>query len=182
VGAVADQRGALIGTVVSGVAGGAWAVWGASGLPTAAAAVVAVLGLLAALAIVVGALRAMRGAGRGGGTTMFRTRAYRLTVAVEIVACVAGAAVLGGVGLGEYVVVWIAAVVGAHFLVFGYWFRAFFYGVGAALLVAAVLGAVTGLEGAGPHAVVGVTGTLSALTLLGAGVLGLRRVRHEPAR
>lgn len=50
---------------------------------------------------------------------MFSSGAYRLIVALEVLVLICGNLLLGVIGHREYIVAWVAAVVGAHFLAFG---------------------------------------------------------------
>lgn len=170
------SRPVLIGSAVSGFFGGLWAVWGSGGLGQPWRAVLTAVGIALGLAVVAGALVYARRApdgtgdgGGGGGGSMFASRAYRVIVTVEVVAIVVGNVLLGRNGLGDYVIAWTALVVGVHFLAFGRVFDRTFTGIGAAMVVAALAGAVTGLAGGGGDAVLVITGVLSAAVLLGAG-------------
>jgi hypothetical protein len=178
-------RQALVGAAISGVFGGLWAVWGASGLDGAGRLALSVAGVVLGLAVAVPALVLARRAVAFGGGSMFTTRAYRVTVALEVVALVVGNVLLGRAGLNAYVVAWTAFVVGVHFLVFGRAFDRVFTVIGALMIGAAVLGVVVGVAGGGDGAVMLVAGLLSALVLLGAGVRtvgGALRAREHKMR
>ncbi len=148
-------RDSAIGTIVAALFGALWCVGAASGLlaySRPAALVVVVLGVLVAVLLVVLALRIRRRTAAPttpqssppapGPPSMFATRRYRVTLLVEVVAIVAGGIVLGRLGLGEYAVIWVAAVVGVHFLFFGRAFWSGFIWVGAIMLAGAAVGLV----------------------------------------
>ncbi len=175
-------RQALLGAAIAGGFGGLWAVWGASGLHGSARMVVSVVGVVLGLAVVVPALVVARRATTEDGRSMFTSRTYRVTVALEVVALVVGNVLLGRAGLNAYIVAWTAFVVGVHFLAFGRAFDRVFTAIGGLMVGAAVVGVVVGLAGAGDGAVVLVAGLLSAAILLGAGartVGGALRAREQ---
>lgn len=164
--------------MVAGGFGIAWTLWGASGLAGGAAVAVRVGGIMIGALILVGSVllqRRARGVTRGraapGGRSgsMFSSRGYRLVVALEVIALVAGGALLGTIGHSEYTIAWFAAVVGVHFFVFGRLFWAGFYWLGSALLAAGVAGAIVGLAGAGSDAIRAVAGLIAAASLFAAG-------------
>lgn len=174
------EPGDLTGAMIAGGFGIAWALWGASGLSSGSAAVVRVAAIVIGVLVLVGSAllrRAVRRAGRvrraaeevGGSGSFFASRGYRLGVAVEVIALVAGAAVLGATGHSEYTIAWFAGIVGAHFLVFGRLFWTGFYWLGAALLAAGIAGALVGFAGGGPGAIRAVSGLISAASLFVAG-------------
>jgi hypothetical protein len=171
---------ALTGAMVAGGFGIAWTLWGASGLARGLAVTVRVGGIVIGAGILAGsvvlqrrarrATRVGRWAGTGGRSgSMFSSRGYRLVVAVEVIALLAGAALLGATGHSEYTIAWFAAVVGVHFLAFGRLFLTGFYWLGAALLAAGVAGAIVGLAGAGSDAIRAVSGLIAAASLFAAG-------------
>jgi hypothetical protein len=100
---------------------------------------------------------------------MFRSRAYRLWAAAEVVALVAGNAALGGTGHSAYVAAWTALVVGGHFLGFGRLFAPMFYWLGGAFIVGAVVGAAAGAASGTSRAVEASTGLIAAVSLFIAG-------------
>ncbi|MET3807347.1 hypothetical protein ABIB25_004370 [Nakamurella sp. UYEF19] len=173
------DRGALAGSGVAGMFGTAWSLWGASGLTGTAATVVRVVGIAIGVLILVAVVILGRslagGRPRSGPGSMFASRAYQMTVAVEVLAFFGGNLLLRAIGHSEYVPVWVATVVGFHFLVFGRKFWAGFYLVGAALLVAAAAGLVVGLSGGGQHSITAVCGLLAALSLFAAGAVTIAR-------
>jgi hypothetical protein len=174
------RRGALVGAAISDLIGAAWTVWGASGLTGAAAVTVGAVGVALGLGLAAWTARLWRLAPpETGARSMFSSRAYRLIVALEVVALVGGNAALGALGGREYIVAWVAAVVGAHFLAFGRLFWAGFYWLGAALIAAAVAGTGVGLAGGGSDAVKATAGLLAAASLFLAG--GRTVVRGDAA-
>lgn len=168
------RRGELIGAVIAGVAGAAWALWAAGGATGAAALVIRVVGIGLGLALVVAAVLGMRAVTPENGGTLFGARGYRLTVLAEVVALFGGGFLLNLTGQGRYTIAWYALVVGVHFLVFGRLFHPRFYGLGIAMVVAGVAGAVVGLAGADPDVILLVSGLLSAASLFGVAALAVR--------
>jgi hypothetical protein len=62
--------------------------------------------------------------------------------------------------------VWVAVIVGAHFLLFGRAFWAGFYLIGSVLLAGGLVGLVIGLAGGSPADIRIVTGLIAAADLL----------------
>ena len=116
----------LTASIITAAFGIAWALWGAPGLPAAAQGPVAAAGIVAGVIIISRAVRLRRTA-LAPSTSMFRSRQYRLVVAAEVVAIAAGLAGLAVAGASEYIVAWVAIVVGVHFLAFGRFISAFYY-------------------------------------------------------
>jgi hypothetical protein len=174
--AVSDPE-ALTGAMFAGAFGIAWALWGASGLSDGAAAAVRAVGLLIGVLILAESVRLQRAArraerarsGAAGSDSLFSSRGYRLVVAGELIALFGGGALLGTTGHSEYTVAWFAAVVGAHFIVFGRLFWVGFYWLGAAMVAAGVAGAVVGLAGGGAGAIRAVSALIAAASLFAAG-------------
>lgn len=100
---------------------------------------------------------------------MFSSLGYRVTVVAEVVALIGGNVVLNATGHPRYIIVWVALVVGAHFLAFARLFWAGFYWIGAALLAAAASGALVGVAGGGAHRILAVSGLIAAGSLFVAG-------------
>lgn len=176
--------GVLTGAMISGIFGIARTQWGASGLPAALSAVVRIVGIVAGVVIVARSARLRRSAPAGFGS-MVGSRAYRFVVVLEVVALLAGAAILSAAGESRYVAAWVTAAVGAHFLAFGRFFAVSFYWLGASLLVGGVAGAVVGLSGGGKPGIEATSGLVAAASLLAAGgwrVLGARGGRGPSLR
>ncbi|CAN5603174.1 hypothetical protein BH11ACT8_BH11ACT8_11930 [soil metagenome] len=94
-------------------------------------------------------------------------RVYWASVALEVVALIAGTRLLAAHGHGEYGVAWVAFVVGFHFLPFAWAFRVpSFLGLGLVLMALGVLGAVLGLAGAGDGAIAVAAGVGSGFVLV----------------
>ncbi len=164
--------------MISGGFGLAWAMWGASGLAGVAAVAVRVAGIVLGLAIILGAARLLESRSEvapGGRGTMFATRAYRVVVAVEVVALFGGGAILGATGHSAYVAAWFATVVGAHFLAFGRLYAPFFKALGVLLVAGGVAGAALGLAGGGRDGITAVASLVAAAGLLAAGLWSLAR-------
>lgn len=182
------DRDALVGVVIAGTFGMGWAFWAASGVSDGVAAVVRIAGLLIGTVIVAAALFRRRDTNpreatpSNGAASMFRSPGYLVWVAVELIALVAGNAVLGATGHGEYVAAWTALVVGVHFFGFGRLFTAMFYWVGVAFIAAATVGAAAGAIAGTRQAVEASTGLIAAASLFAAGAWGLRASVLSPPR
>ena len=164
--------------MISGGFGLAWAQWGASGLAGLAGFTVRIAGIVLGSAIIVGAIRRLRaspGLPRVGRGSMFASRAYRIIVGVEIVALFGGGAILRATGHSAYVAAWYAAVVGAHFLVFGRAFAPFFGALGLVLVAGGAAGAAVGLAGGGQDDITAIAALVASASLLTAGFWGLAR-------
>ena len=138
------HRGVLTASIITAAFGIAWALWGASGLPAAAQGPVAAAGIVAGVIIIARAVRLRRTA-PAPATSMFRSRQYRLVVAAEVVAIAAGLAALAVAS--EYIVAWVAIVVGVHFLAFGRFISAFYYPLGALVTAGGIAGIAVGVAG-----------------------------------
>jgi hypothetical protein len=148
---------------ILGFFGLAWFGWAQSAPPRGLVPYLVVGQVLSAVVAVVGLVVALREPRSEGALTDRPTRRrYGIVVGVELVLCGAGAAVLGATGAGEYIPVWIAMVVGAHFVPLS----PVLHDPGLRpLAVAVVLAALVGL-------VVALTTTVDASTVVG-GVTGL---------
>lgn len=118
---ISDLKGALVEAMISGGAGLAWSLWGASGLSGAASTMVQIAGIVVGVLTIRWCAYLWRSAPaeEPGSGTMFSSGAYRLIVALEVLVLICGNLLLGVIGHREYIVAWVAAVVGAHFLAFG---------------------------------------------------------------
>lgn len=126
-----DRRRLAAGAVVAGTFGVLWTNWGASGVAGAASAVLRILGVVVGLAILVGSARLWRSTPRArrmesssaplgeGSRSQFSLPSYLLVVAIEVVALGGGGRLLDATGHGDYVIAWVAVVVGLHFLALG---------------------------------------------------------------
>jgi hypothetical protein len=110
---------------------------------------------------------------------MFSSGAYRLIVALEVLALFGGSLLLGSIGHREYIIAWFATVVGVHFLGFGRLFWAGFYWLGAGLVSAGIVGATVGLVGAGAGTIKGTAGLIAAASLFAAGGSTIVRARER---
>jgi hypothetical protein len=140
------HRGVLTACIIAAAFGIAWALWGASGLPATVQGAVRAAGVAAGVIIIARAVRLRRTA-PASATSMFRSRQYRLVVAAEVVAIVAGLAGLAVAGASEYIAVWVAIVVGVHFLAFGRLISAFYYPLGALVTIGGIAGIAVGVAG-----------------------------------
>jgi hypothetical protein len=91
----------------------------------------------------------------------------------ELIALVAGNAILDATGHSRYVAAWTALVVGVHFVGFGRLYAPMFYWLGAAFIVAAVVGAAAGAAYGTRQAIDASTGLIAAASLFVAGGWGL---------
>jgi len=166
-----------IGAVISVIFGGVWINWGASGLTGAAAAGIRVAGLVLALVILVWTVRLWRSPPRASSSQSpeappgqrsrfrFSMSSYLVVVALEAVACGRGGKLLSATGHRDYIIVWVATVVGVHFLAFGRLFWAGFYWLGTALIAAGAAGAMVGFAGGGSGAIKATCGLIAAASM-----------------
>lgn len=161
--------GRTVGLLIGAVGGTAFVVLNALRLPVAAGAPLAVLAVGAFVGLVVLVRRRRGGAGVGGpgdGGGMYG-RGYRIVVAAEVVAVVAGVVVLGRLGLGLAVLPWVAFVVGVHFVALGSVWRQPSLGVvGAVVAVAGAVGFALALAGAPDPAIAVAAGIVPGVALL----------------
>ncbi|MEO7555335.1 MAG: hypothetical protein ABIV94_01860 [Acidimicrobiales bacterium] len=180
---IAAHRGSPVGAMIASGFGLVWLEWGASGMTGSASAAVRVFGLLVGFGILLwsgGQWRAAhrdhgaerQGRRRKGSVSMFSSRAFWVVAALEVVAIRGGTWAVAAAGHPEYLIVWVATVVGAHFLAFGRLFWPGFYWSGAALLAAGLAGLAVGLVGAAASDIEVTTGLMAGASLLGAGAAG----------
>jgi len=100
---------------------------------------------------------------------MFSSRAFVVIAVVEVAAIRVGIVGLDVSGFEEYVIAWVALVVGAHFVAFGRLFWPGFQRLGAALVAAGCIGIAVGATGGSPGAIKAITGLLAAISLFAAG-------------
>jgi len=154
------RDGAVTGAIC-GLAGAAWFGWADQSppagwsIPLSGAAVASLVLMVACGLLVV--------RHRHGPTAMADPgvrRRYLLIVAVEVVACVVGAVVLGRAGQQVYLPAWILFVVGAHFLPLARLFgnRDLLLSGPVLMLVAAVAGGLGAAHVALPSTVAGAGG------------------------
>jgi hypothetical protein len=102
---------------ILGFFGLAWFGWAQAAPPPGLVPYLVVGEVLSALVAIAGLGVAVRAPGSEGAMANRKTRRrYGIVVGIEFALCGAGAAVLGVTGAGEYIPVWIAAVVGSHFI------------------------------------------------------------------
>ncbi|GLZ49603.1 hypothetical protein Acsp06_57880 [Actinomycetospora sp. NBRC 106375] len=145
---MADPFGRLVGTLVAAAFGAVFVLANTDAFPAPWAAALRIAAVVAAVALAVGAVvvfrRAARSAtGAGQGRTRWG-RGYWLVVAGEVVALAAGLWLINGVlDRPDLAVVWVALVVGVHFVVLGrVWRFGRFVALGAVMSALAVLAAV----------------------------------------
>lgn len=171
--------------IVGAVFGVAWVFWGSGALPAPVPFVLRAAALVLGAALLVRAATLLRSAPPGAGSgahSMLASRPYRLIVLLEVVALVAGNALLRAAGVERYVICWTAFVVGVHFLGFGRVFQRRFLVVGTVIVLIGLAGVAVGLAGGPPVAIAAVTGLgCGAYFLLGpATTLLPRRVGSAP--
>ena len=176
------HRGSTLGSSVCAGFGALWSVWASAGLPPAAALVCQTAGLVAGgLVLVIALLRRTSGQDRRGSGDARRWRRYWAVNAAELVLVVAGAFTLTAARVPTLVIVWTAAVVGAHFVVLARWFWRGFAVLGGCVLLGAAAGGLVALWRL--DAAVGTTGTIVSVALLVfAAVLVPRRRARRAAR
>ena len=177
--------GALIGSIISAAFGIGWVQWGAEKLTGTGSIVIRVVGGVIGLVVIIRCIRlrlASRGESGPAQQSMFASRGYRLVVAAEVIALIAGGLLLTAVHETEYQICWISLVVGVHFLGFGKLFVARYYYIGGALILAALAGTIIGLAGGGVTLVQAVTGFMSALVLLVAPAVTLVQYQAQHAQ
>jgi hypothetical protein len=109
------DAGASVGA--AGLLGFVWFGWGQANAAAGLRLGLAVAGVTAALVAVAGGIQAVRGpAPRGVLHDRQASRRYGIAVGVELALAGAGAAVLAAAGQGDFIPVWVCAVVGVHFL------------------------------------------------------------------
>jgi hypothetical protein len=180
-GVISNIRGALFGAMISAGFGVAWTLWGASGLSGAMATAIRIAGIVVGVAIIAWCAALWRTApadGPGPGA-LFSTGAYRLIVALEVLALIGGNLLLAAVGHAEYVIAWDATVVGVHFLGFGRQFWVGFSWLGAALIAAGIAAAIVGLAGSSDAAIKATAGLIAAAGLFVAGASTIVRAREH---
>jgi len=174
--------------MISGAFGMVWTLWGASGIAGPASRAVRLGGIVVGLVIVVWSARlrwsalpaghgSQSASSTGGRGSMFSSPGYLLVVALQVVAFGGGSRLLTATGHSEYIITWIATVVGIHFLAFGRLFFAGYYVLGTALIAAGVAGTAVGITGGGAAGITATTGLIAAASLFGAGswaVMGAR--------
>jgi hypothetical protein len=168
------SRGMLAGAVTAGLFGVVWAESAAAAVSGPAPAAIRAVAGAAALVIVLWSARLWRSAAAdiapgAWARPMFSSPRYAAIVALQILAFGGGNALLGAIGGREYVVAWVAAVIGLHFVAFGRLFWPGFSWLGAALLTASAAGAAVGLAGGGADGIEATTGLIAAASLLIAG-------------
>jgi hypothetical protein len=182
-------KNALIGSIISAGFGIGWVEWGTLNLGGKASTAIRIVGVVIGVVLIVRSIRfrrkqraAQRANPGPAEPSMFASRGYRLVVAAEVVALVAGYLLLGALGAGTYQIVWFALVVGVHFVGFGRLFAFRFYFVGAALIVAAIAGLIAGIAGGGVAIVQAVTGFAAGLTLFITPLVTIRQYQSQQSQ
>ncbi|SKA95714.1 hypothetical protein SAMN06295879_2069 [Agreia bicolorata] len=181
----ASDRGALIGSIVSGVFGVAWSFWGSSGLPHFAALCAQLAATLLGLVLIIAAVKRLTRIAKVSDSpsrrqTLFSSRAYVIIVVAEVLAIFGGNVVLTVTGQDQFRIVLVSAIVGVHFLVFGRLFWSGFYWLGAAMLATATAGTIVGLSTDYANLILVITGFGSAASLFVAAIPPLRRNTPTP--
>jgi len=100
---------------------------------------------------------------------MFASKGFWLVAVLEVVVIRGGTGLLDAVGGRDYIIAWVAGVVGVHFVAFGRLFWPGFYWLGAALVAAGIAGTVVGLAGGGGAGIQVTAGLMAAVSLFAAG-------------
>jgi Rhomboid family len=165
--------------LIEGLFGFVWFGWGQANAAAGLRLGLAVAGVTAALVAVAGGIQAVRGpAPRGVLHDRQASRRYGIAVGVELALAGAGAAVLAAAGQGDFIPVWVCAVVGITFLPLASLLQdRLLVPLGASVATVALVALVASLAtGIAPGTVTGVgAGTL----LTGFGVAALTGV-HAP--
>jgi hypothetical protein len=182
-------KNALIGSIISAGFGIGWIEWGTLNLGGTASTAIRIVGVVIGVALIVRGIRfrrrqraAQRANPGPAEPSMFAARGYRLVVAAEVVALVAGYLVLGAVHQATYQICWFALVVGVHFIGFGRLFVARFYLLGTVLVGAALAGTIVGLAGGGIAVVQAVTGFASGLSLFVTPLVTIRQYQAQQSQ
>jgi hypothetical protein len=166
--------GAAIGVLVGAIGGLVYLLAGGGTVGPPVGTAFQVLGVVAFLGLVVVLVRSRPGGGGDRPPPFGRT--YRLVVLGEVVAIVAGIAVLNPLGLNLAVLPWVTLVVGVHFVVLGRVWRAPSLAVvGAAVAVVGAVGFVVALTGASAAVIAAVTALPAGVLLLGGSWFGALR-------
>jgi hypothetical protein len=174
------MTGGEIGGLVAPAFGVLWTLWGASGLAGTTSGVIRALGVIVGVAMVVAivCLRSERpptaapsaaapAIGKSG--SMFASRGYLVVTALEVVVIGVGNRLLSATGHPDYVIAWVALVVGIHFLALGRLFFPGFYWLGAGMVVAGLFGAGVGAVGGGAAGVKAASGLTAAASVFASG-------------
>jgi hypothetical protein len=102
--------------VVEGFFGFAWFGWGQADAPTALSVAFAVLSGAALVVAVLGVVAVRRSSGSSPMADPATRRRYNVIVGIEFGVIVVGAIALGRAGAPDWIPVWVAAVVGVHFV------------------------------------------------------------------
>jgi hypothetical protein len=177
-------RDLAVNTAILGFAAAAWFGWAQQDPPAGWAAFLSVGSVMGMITTAGGAVAAWRSRGPAGGAPSAMAdpanrRGYHRTVGAEVLACVAGAVLLGRAGAGDYVAPWILFVVGVHFLPLARVFRIrSLVPLAAVCALTAVAAVLIGRDGAAhPSAVAGAGGGLALLVESLASLVSWRRLR-----
>jgi len=173
---IADhQRDAAATVVVCAFFASAWFGWAQDSPPRAWVVPLAVASVGSVLLAVLGALLTWQRWTDGTALDRETAQAFGVVVAVEVVVAGVGAAVLSRSGQGEYTPVWIALVVGVHFIPLAPMLEyPLFYLVAAGVVVAAVVGVPVARSAELPLSAV--TGVGTGSVLLAAALFSLATV------
>jgi len=167
--------------MIEGFFGFVWFGWAQATASPGLRTWLAVAGVAAALVALAGGVQAFRSPASTSVLHDWRARRrYGLAVGVEFALAGVGAAVLAVAGQGDFIPVWVCAVVGVHFFPLASLLEdRLLVALGAALTAVSLVALVTGLvTGVAPSTVTGVgAGTL----LTGFAVAALAGARAEEA-
>lgn len=182
VAAATNNRTRGITAVIEGFFAFMWFGWGSADAPSWLAGPLIAGQVVAGLLVLAGVVTAIRSTGeRTPMADPLVRRRYNIVVAAEFGILFAGSALMGAVGLGDWIPVWICAGVGIHFLPLARLFddlRLVPLGVAVTAVAAAAL--VVGL--ATDVAPSTVTGLGAGVLLVAAGIAALAGIRRGDER
>ena len=111
------RRSRAIAAMIEGFFAVMWLSWGQGSAPSWLNRPVFVASVVSLVVVVAGLVATIRTRGDGAGIPDVAMRSrYNLIVGLEVVLIAGGAAVLGATGLNRWIIVWVCAVVGIHFV------------------------------------------------------------------
>jgi hypothetical protein len=172
-----DVTAEKVGCLIGGVFGLIFVFVNTGSLPSGVALALWV-GAVVALVAVLLAVRRPAAPGAGAPSAHF-TRGYWLVVAGEVVALVAGLALINGpLAAPQAAVAWVSFVVGAHFVALALvWRLRLFHALGVALGGCGMLGLLLAQTGSSAPAIDVTAGVIPGVILLGFALWGSTRTR-----
>jgi hypothetical protein len=172
-----DVTAEKVGCLIGGVFGLIFVFVNTGSLPSGVALALRV-GAVVALVAVLLAVRRPAAPGAAAPSAHF-TRGYWLVVAGEVVALVAGLALINGpLAAPQAAVAWVSVVVGAHFVALALvWRLRLFHALGVALGGCGLLGLLLARTGSSAPAIDVTAGVIPGVILLGFALWGSTRTR-----